>query len=665
MKFSVANLRSIRTPPFFWQGVLILLPALLMAGFGIYSLRQDRVLARHEAAVEAEQWATNVLTQLQAAVSKAVPATSASNFPLASDPLESFHEQTDGGWLWWVHSNSLIYPPPLGDWPAPAPLEHSRLSAEQSNLWFRLESPEPFGGTNDTILSNREQRALPERHAAVARYRQSRGLLKDGEEEEALKPFIALLHEPLDLREESGIPVAVLSALQIAKAGSADARDRDRAMRILGEYAARNPSYLSRYLLWKGEHYYEQRMGTAYAEAANWNSVLSLHQQARTLFPKLPAGENQWIQIGEEERHWLFRRDTSTGSWMYTWPSRSLQDTAMQIASSAPVPYLEPSVSIADATIYLPAKAGLESVDTLHTLEAKADSQIPWSIDILLVQPEMVYSRQRTRTYLYGSLIALSIGAVIAGFVTAYRSFHRQRQLSEMKSNFVSSVSHELRAPIASIRLMSEELEEVGAIDRKKSKQYHAFINQECRRLTHLIENVLDFSRHERGVRKYEFEPMDLLVLVEETVRLMNPFAAEHDIRIETRVEGKEFQIEADGRALQQVLVNLLDNAIKHSPAHGVIQVQLRRQPDSTSFQLLVRDQGPGIPAEDHMRIFQTFYRRGSELRRETQGIGLGLTIVRYIVRVHGGTVHVESAPGQGSAFIVSLPPKPPPSTNH
>lgn len=246
-------------------------------------------------------------------------------------------------------------------------------------------------------------------------------------------------------------------------------------------------------------------------------------------------------------------------------------------------------------------------------------------VSVHLTDPPALYARQRVRTLWFGSLIAVSALGLFLGFAAAWRAFDRQQRLSEMKSNFVSSVSHELRAPIASVRLMAEELEDLGPQDRQKNKEYHRFIVQECRRLSALIENVLDFSRHEQGRQEYEFESTDLLVLVRETAKLMQAYATDKQIVLDTAIQGEPVAVEADGRALQQVLVNLIDNAIKHSPCNSTIRVGLEFR--APCVRLWVEDDGEGIPPEKHERIFERFYRRSSELRRETQGVGLGLAI--------------------------------------
>jgi signal transduction histidine kinase len=209
------------------------------------------------------------------------------------------------------------------------------------------------------------------------------------------------------------------------------------------------------------------------------------------------------------------------------------------------------------------------------------------------------------------------------------------------------------------LRLLSEALAEGRAEEPAKRREYAAFLVQETRRLGTLVENVLDFSRIEQGRKVYVPEPIHLPRLVRETVRILAPVAGERDVvfRVEVMPEGEGFEVSADAAALQQALLNLVDNALKHAPTGSVVDVRLERGADPRRpVRMSVRDAGPGIPAEDHQRIFERFYRRGSELRRETQGVGLGLAIVRHVVEGHRGRVWVESEPGRGAAFFVELP---------
>ena len=304
-------------------------------------------------------------------------------------------------------------------------------------------------------------------------------------------------------------------------------------------------------------------------------------------------------------------------------------------------------------------------------------------LQLYVADPALLFSSYHRHALLLAGLVAASAFAALIGVLTSWRAFQRQLRLNELKSNFVSSVSHELRAPIASVRLMAESLERGKVAEAPKQHEYFRFIVQECRRLSSLIENVLDFSRIEQGRKQYDFEPTDLLALTQQTVKLMETYAAERQVKLSLQLPNSQPsafnpqpasspQPLADGKALQQALVNLIDNALKHSPKGDTVTVGLEVQRPESKVQsqdsasritdhasrllLWVEDHGEGIPASEQEKIFERFYRRGSELRRRTQGVGIGLSIVKHIIEAHGGKVLVRSAPGQGSRFTIELP---------
>jgi signal transduction histidine kinase len=325
--------------------------------------------------------------------------------------------------------------------------------------------------------------------------------------------------------------------------------------------------------------------------------------------------------------------------------------------------YVQPGLTIEGEPMLWPAveKTSPEPLLLANVAQKIGPVSMPdaadFEVKFYLTSRAQMLAGERRREQLFGALTLGALLAALTGCFAAWRSFHRQLQLNEMKSNFVSSVSHELRAPIASVRLMAENLELGKIPESQRQNEYFRFIVQECRRLSSLIENVLDFSRIEQNRKQYDFEPMDLIALARQTVKLMEPYAAEKNVKLATADLPVAAELNADGRALQQALVNLIDNAIKHSPAGEAVTVGIELKASSpATLNLWVSDRGAGIPSGEHAKIFERFYRRGSELRRETQGVGIGLSIVKHIVEAHGGTISVQSEPGKGSRFTIELP---------
>ncbi|HEX3872267.1 MAG TPA: HAMP domain-containing sensor histidine kinase, partial [Pirellulales bacterium] len=271
--------------------------------------------------------------------------------------------------------------------------------------------------------------------------------------------------------------------------------------------------------------------------------------------------------------------------------------------------------------------------------------------------PTLLYATYRRRLVLIQWLVIAAIASALLGLWRLWQTWRDQTRLNEMKSNLVSSVSHELMAPIAAVRLMAESLESARVEGAEKQKDYYRLIVRECSRLSSLVENVLDFSRIDQGRKQYRFESLDALALLRHTVMLMEPGAAERRVRlrlVDPPAEFADLQPSWDSEAIEQSLVNLLDNAIKHSPADSEVRVEVELLPALVRFWII--DNGPGIPPEEHHKIFDLFYRYGSELRRETEGAGIGLSIVKHAAEAHGGRVIVESAVGRGSRFGLELP---------
>jgi signal transduction histidine kinase len=241
-----------------------------------------------------------------------------------------------------------------------------------------------------------------------------------------------------------------------------------------------------------------------------------------------------------------------------------------------------------------------------------------------------------------------------AGMLLTYRNVSRELALAKLKSDFVSNVSHELRTPLALIRLYAETLE-LGRISNPgKHQEYYEIIRKESERLTALINNILDFSRIEAGKKEYSFCETDVGDLVRSTLESYR-FEIEHNgFHFEQKIDTNLPPLHVDREAIARSLLNLVNNAVKYSAREKYLGVYLYRQDSSVNLEVV--DHGIGIPAKEQPKIFEKFYRVGDPLVHNTKGSGLGLSLVRHIVRAHGGEVTVESAPGHGSKFIITLP---------
>jgi signal transduction histidine kinase len=243
---------------------------------------------------------------------------------------------------------------------------------------------------------------------------------------------------------------------------------------------------------------------------------------------------------------------------------------------------------------------------------------------------------------------------LLAGLYLVYVNVRREVHLSRLKSDFVANVSHELKTPLALIRLFAETLELGRVQTEEKARQYYRVINKESQRLTQLINNILDFSRIEANRKEYRFAPTDVARIVEEVLEAYRFPIEQQNFTLEVEVAEDLPEAELDAEAIGQALINLVNNAIKYSREERYIRIRVRREGDR--ILISVTDRGIGVGKADQKKIFEKFYRAENSLLHETKGSGLGLALVQHIMEAHGGTVEVESTPGKGSTFTLVLP---------
>ncbi len=735
--------RTNRKPSFFWQGVLILAPMLVLAKLGALALTQDRRMQQHEAELRAQDVAEETVQAIWSHLQDtnepaglAIPSWRAGRWSIVAPSISSVASNSGNlsEKLYFVRrvkrleldaTGHLVQPPPYEEAPGPQPLNPTALSAEQQQLWSEANLQESGAAWRKFLAS-----APPTNFTVDARYKLGCWLMRSTNHTEAIHEFSAITNQFPNHISEAGLPYATLARVKLFQAQQLAGHSRsENQQREAGAALVRDllqhPSALTTEVLRRGsipeeslvlpedvllpaeaEWRDHQEMRRIYAVARpllqlpDSRSILSVPNATRFNFspapgvtvpfwitsrtnrayaptrahyiesppswksqendpipappPLLVVGTNWGWQDGNitrmmttgiydlfNEDHWLMLRHyTESGSTVIARNGLAVADVIASALKKVRMPqYFDTSVRLADMDVrptntlrVLVQTAGgkgagqywrwdkPERPPPVFASAVHSEAGRPvLTVSVHLISPELLYAQQEERAMLFKLLIGASALASVVGFLTTWRAFHKQLRLAEMKSNFVSSVSHELRAPIASVRLMAEGLERGKISEPAKQHEYFRFITQECRRLSAMIENVLDFARIEQGRKEYEFEPTDVSALVMTTVKLMEPYAEERgvklvaagilpasepgfqpggaDVRSGERLESSDApatlqpdsgRLEADphwqagkpaatvdGQAMQQALVNLLDNAIKHSPSGSEVVVTL------------------------------------------------------------------------------------------
>jgi two-component system, OmpR family, phosphate regulon sensor histidine kinase PhoR len=260
----------------------------------------------------------------------------------------------------------------------------------------------------------------------------------------------------------------------------------------------------------------------------------------------------------------------------------------------------------------------------------------------------------RARFYRNLLLIGLLNIVLIAGVWVVYRTVRRDIELAQLKSDFVSNVSHEIKTPLALIRMFAETLQLKRVKSEAKKQEYYDTIVQETERLTRLINNILNFSRMEAGKKEYRMEPVDLNTIVRDVVKNYRTHLESEGFEISIRITDDLPVIDADTGALAEALLNVIDNSVKYSRTKKYLNIVTGRE--GLSVFVEIEDHGIGIDPRQQKKIFEKFYRVSSGLVDSTKGTGLGLALVKHIIDAHKGVITLRSEVGKGSTFRMSFP---------
>ena len=252
-------------------------------------------------------------------------------------------------------------------------------------------------------------------------------------------------------------------------------------------------------------------------------------------------------------------------------------------------------------------------------------------------------------------LVGIAVGVILVGILVLLIAVRKERRANQLKSEFISNVTHELKTPLSLIRMFGELLALGRTADAKTAKEYAEIITRESDRLTRLIDNVLDFARIERGKAAYQFSRGNLTTVVERSLDLWHYRADQSGIKLQTEIEPHLPDTLLDENAMTLLLLNLLENALKYGTDGGGGEISVSLKQHEGQLVLRVADQGPGIPKEELSHVFERFYRAKAARLKSTRGSGIGLSLVKHIAEAHGGTVGVESDLGKGSVFEVTI----------
>ena len=279
---------------------------------------------------------------------------------------------------------------------------------------------------------------------------------------------------------------------------------------------------------------------------------------------------------------------------------------------------------------------------------------LSWTLELHQPDAGLVETLLTSRrgVYLYAFLLLMGIQAF--GLTLTARSVTQQLELARMKSDFVSTVSHEFKSPLTAIRQLAEMLQSGRVSSDEQRGRYYDVLLEQSERLSVLVDNVLDLARMDEGRYELERATVDVGALLEQIVERVEQRVLHEGFTIRSEIEHHTPAIVLDAAAVTQATTNLIDNGVKYSG--GAKEVVVRGFSQNGHYVIAVQDFGIGLDDDEAVRVFERFYRGGSELTRTVKGTGLGLALVKQIAEAHGGSVAVESTPGSGSTFSIRLP---------
>jgi signal transduction histidine kinase len=503
----------------------------------------------------------------------------------------------------------------------------------------RVEVAEKDYGRAAILYRNAWKSARNPDQDAYARFLLARTLART-ERDPAWSIYRELLNLPSSIVDDQGIPFAFYAAERLSGGDAGAAEILDRIVKDVDAFSQLSPitAYLLKDILGSLQKLnnpdIRARLAVARERLSAQLDVIEKALALQTDFHSLSITPADWQMFGE--KNWLVGM-TSSGSNRLVIAVKS-DDVFRQIESDRASQGLATRFQIL---------AGGDSGEALG-------ENLPGLRLVLQLNNRIEAGGGNLQRWFYVLSLTLVIGLTVLGGYLLWRDMRRELRVAELRSQFVSSVSHELKTPLTSIRMFAETLQIRRNANPRLHEEYLETIVSESERLTRLLNNVLDFSRIERGQKTYHMQPTRLTEVIQDVVRTMQYPLSEQGFNLNVDIRDGMPELAADRDALEQAILNLLTNAIKYSGENRDIELRLCSQNGSALIQ--VADRGIGIPAKEQGRIFEKFYRAAVPENRVISGTGLGLALVAHVAKAHGGAVEVESKIGEGSIFSIRLP---------
>ena len=635
----------------------VILPSLVLISFTLRMIQQDRELSLKRAAEECHRLAHEIGQQLLVTLENIKIQEVNAAAHESSPPASLSYRNAAVILVGLIEGNHLLLP-----WEYDPRIKQAHVLLNQGDFAQQIQQAEKeeHAANNYPRAAGLYRKCLEAAKQDVqqcyARILLARALTKSGRMEEAVAQYRRTLESPPGLLDEYGIPLWLYSAKPLIdeKTGLLDIISRLRQELEAGYWLSPSAAYLIQDLTEINldgtlEDAQQESVKQVKGKLREYIQTMEAILELQADFQGLGLIQSQGNARQNQEPLWVpYGRDP----WLISQaPSIQGGDHLLVVVSGQKVLNSPEMKSVASHRY--PAE-----INFVTDITASGESLGPnfrnLKVAFAAGFSETLAERGNSQRFLYIFIVLLVVGVTLFGGYLLWRDIRREVRLAEMRSQFVSSVSHELKTPLTSIRMFAETLRLGRSKDKKSQEEYLETIVNESQRLTRLLNNVLDLSKIEQGKMLYHYEPVALDEVIQSAARTMAYPLSQQGFALHVDRENGLPKVQADRDALEQAILNLLSNAMKYSGEARDIDLSLRREDSQAVIQ--VKDRGVGIAPSDQKQIFDKFFRGAMPENERRTGTGLGLALAAHIVKAHKGTIEVESAPGQGSTFSIHLP---------